>query len=57
MLKKTILVITVVILLIFLSGCMKTETKEKINNAVDKFDNAVEKNKPADKLITGVLGK
>lgn len=58
--KKKLRILSVILLGVLLSinllSCNWSETKENVQEGVDKFNNAVEKNEPANKFINGVLG-
>lgn len=58
--KRKFRVLLVFIFVILVStnllACTWNETKEKLQESSDKFEKAVEKNEPGNKLINGVLG-
>lgn len=58
--KKKLRILSVILLGVLLSinllSCNWSETKENVQEGVDKFNNAVEKNESANKFINGVLG-
>lgn len=60
MLKKSvaslIAIMMVIIICLSLVACNTRETKENIKQDIQKVKDATEENRPADKLINGILG-
>ncbi len=60
MLKKSLASVIaigmVIIICLSLVACNTTETKEKLNKDIQKVKDVTEENRPADKLINGILG-
>lgn len=61
MLKKSVASLIAIMMVIFiclsLVACNTRETKENIKQDIQKVKDATEENRPADKLINGILGE